>query len=195
MKNGTGKRRTRQNVNEALHALMLEKPYDSITVQDLLDRSSVSRSTFYSHFDNKDDVLVSYHAGFWEHISKACMRWEDGSLIIAPVAALAAHLREETYREFALSLIRAGRMPALRALALDHLSRGFESELMQIAGGREPRVPLDVTARFIATTCFDMVIWGVESGASHTPAQMEAMFQKLVQPSIESALGISLRHI
>lgn len=195
MKNGTARRRTRQAVSEALHALMLEKSYDSITVQNLLDQSGISRSTFYSHFDGKDDVLVSYHAGFWQHISSVCMRWQDGSLMIAPVASLAAHLQEKIFREYALSLIRTGRMPALRSLALDDLSSKFEAELIRIAGAREPRVRLDVTARFIATAFFDLVIWWLESGASHTPAELEIMFQRLVQPSVESALGVSLRHL
>ena len=39
-------RRTRDALGDALVALMHEKPFDSITVQDVLDRANVGRSTF-----------------------------------------------------------------------------------------------------------------------------------------------------
>jgi AcrR family transcriptional regulator len=48
-------RRTRDALGDALVALMQEKPFDTITVQDVLDRANVSRSTFYTHYSDKDD--------------------------------------------------------------------------------------------------------------------------------------------
>jgi AcrR family transcriptional regulator len=39
--------------------LTLERGYDHITVQDILDRADVGRSTFYAHYRDKDDLLVS----------------------------------------------------------------------------------------------------------------------------------------
>jgi AcrR family transcriptional regulator len=52
-------RRTRQLLREALMELTLERGYDHITVQDILDRADVGRSTFYAHYRDKDDLLVS----------------------------------------------------------------------------------------------------------------------------------------
>lgn len=46
-------------LHEALGALIREKPYDEITVHEILDRANVGRSTFYMHFRDKDDLLVS----------------------------------------------------------------------------------------------------------------------------------------
>ncbi|MGW0357525.1 MULTISPECIES: TetR/AcrR family transcriptional regulator [Nocardia] len=51
-------RRTRSTLHRALIELMIERPYDRITVQDILDRADVGRSTFYAHFRSKDDLLV-----------------------------------------------------------------------------------------------------------------------------------------
>src|SRR5437867_8818115 len=50
--------RTRKTLHEALMALVLEGPYDSITVQQILDRANVGRSTFYTHFQDKDELLM-----------------------------------------------------------------------------------------------------------------------------------------
>lgn len=51
--------RTRRLVNTALMDLLLEKRFDAITVQDLLDRAGIGRSTIYTHYFDKDDVLAS----------------------------------------------------------------------------------------------------------------------------------------
>jgi AcrR family transcriptional regulator len=51
--------RTRRLLQDALVGLILEKGYEAITVQDILDRANVGRSTFYEHFYDKDDLLLS----------------------------------------------------------------------------------------------------------------------------------------
>ncbi len=51
--------RTRQLLRDALVSLILERGYDEVTVQDVLDRANLGRSTFYAHYRNKDDLLFS----------------------------------------------------------------------------------------------------------------------------------------
>ena len=43
----------------ALGALIREKPYDDIVVKEILNRANVGRSTFYTHFADKDELLLS----------------------------------------------------------------------------------------------------------------------------------------
>lgn len=52
-------RKTRQLLREALMELTLERGYDHVTVQDILNRADVGRSTFYAHYRDKDDLLVN----------------------------------------------------------------------------------------------------------------------------------------
>src|SRR5712692_5011209 len=52
-------RRTREALHKALMSLALEKKYDAITVQEVLDRADIGRSTFYTHFQSKDELLIS----------------------------------------------------------------------------------------------------------------------------------------
>src|SRR5262249_46814032 len=51
--------RTRNRLGGALIALIQEKPFDDVTVQEVLERAGVSRSTFYEHFRDKDDLFLS----------------------------------------------------------------------------------------------------------------------------------------
>src|SRR5579859_2392360 len=52
-------RRSRESLHKALISLALEKHYDSITVQEVLDRADVGRSTFYTHFHGLEELLIS----------------------------------------------------------------------------------------------------------------------------------------
>src|SRR3990172_810944 len=51
--------RTRKLLHEALMALIQEKGYEKITVQDILDKANLGRSTFYSHYRHKDELFLS----------------------------------------------------------------------------------------------------------------------------------------
>ena len=51
--------RTRNRLGNALIALIQEKPIDKVTVREVLDRARVGRSTFYVHYRDKDDLLLS----------------------------------------------------------------------------------------------------------------------------------------
>src|SRR5256885_7911666 len=52
-------RRTRAMLQDALMALMIEKGYEAVTVQEIIDRANVGRATFYAHFADKRSLLVS----------------------------------------------------------------------------------------------------------------------------------------
>ena len=60
--------KTRQKIYNAFAAALKEKDYEKMTVEDILERSGVSRSTFYTHFGKKEDVLHSISADIFEHV-------------------------------------------------------------------------------------------------------------------------------
>ncbi|MDR3575716.1 MAG: TetR/AcrR family transcriptional regulator [Anaerolineaceae bacterium] len=53
-------KRTRKLLEQAFMELMLEKGFQSITIQDVTERATVNRATFYAHFEDKFDLLDSY---------------------------------------------------------------------------------------------------------------------------------------
>ncbi|HEX2618544.1 MAG TPA: TetR/AcrR family transcriptional regulator [Phototrophicaceae bacterium] len=52
-------RRTRQMLQQSMNALMNEKSFTQITVQDIAARADVNRATFYAHFVDKYDLINS----------------------------------------------------------------------------------------------------------------------------------------
>lgn len=60
--------RTRELLRKALMALIVERGYDMITVQDITDRANVARTTFYLHFKDKDELLFLTMRDWYEEI-------------------------------------------------------------------------------------------------------------------------------
>jgi AcrR family transcriptional regulator len=65
-------RRTRKLLQQALTELLAEKSFHAINVQDVVDRATVNRATFYAHFPDKY-ALLDYVVGEWfrEELSRA----------------------------------------------------------------------------------------------------------------------------
>src|SRR3569833_143971 len=85
-------RRTRMQLGTALLNLILEKPVREVTVQDVLDRSGVGRSTFNLHYCDIDDLLLSQLEMFCEAMSTTLSNQKDKSHRVVPVAELFAHI-------------------------------------------------------------------------------------------------------
>src|ERR1700754_2801037 len=92
--------RTKKCLADALKQLILEKDYDSITVQDIIDRANIGRSTFYTHYESKEQLLVG-NINFQEQL--ICLPEEDGSPMGINIQYLFEHTREH------LSLFKAMR--------------------------------------------------------------------------------------
>ncbi|XZF15469.1 TetR/AcrR family transcriptional regulator [Chitinophagaceae bacterium MMS25-I14] len=58
LKNDRRTQKTKKYLATALVELIMEKGYDAITIQDIIDRANVGRSTFYSHYESKDQLLI-----------------------------------------------------------------------------------------------------------------------------------------
>lgn len=52
-------RKTCESIQEALFSLMRELPYRKIRISQIAERADISRSTFYLHYEAKDDLLLS----------------------------------------------------------------------------------------------------------------------------------------
>jgi AcrR family transcriptional regulator len=52
--------RTRSWIFEAVMLLMDEKPYNKITVSEIIKKAGIARQTFYRNYNNKDDIIFEY---------------------------------------------------------------------------------------------------------------------------------------
>jgi AcrR family transcriptional regulator len=83
--------RTKRALRDALVSLALERGWDEVSIQELCERADVGRSTFYAHFGDKDELLVS---GFEELRAELRARHPAGGPPLAFVHSLCEHARE-----------------------------------------------------------------------------------------------------
>ena len=70
------KEKTINAIYNAFAKTIREKDYDDITIQDLLEEASISRSTFYAHFKTKDELLLSISNHIFEHVFSKTLQEE-----------------------------------------------------------------------------------------------------------------------
>ena len=183
-------RRTRQQLSEALVALLLEKRYDTITVQEIIDRADVGRSTFYAHFLDKDDLLLQEITGLVATMSIHTERREGRSRVI-PSLELLRHVGEQQrlYR----ALVR-GRIfdPVLMMIQIS-LGRHVEARLAALMPpGQVPAVPLALVGQHMAGALLTLLQWWLEQDAPDSPEQINAHFEYLVRPGVLAATGVEI---
>jgi AcrR family transcriptional regulator len=181
-------RHTRDALGDALVSLMQENPFDSITIQHVLDRANVGRSTFYNHFRGKDDLFLSDVEDFFELMATALTRHNDKSNRLAPVHEFFAHVAEQ--RQFISSLTQSQKLHDVFELGQGHFARGIEARLAAMPATRALS-PTGRAARAhaLAGALFSMLNWWLSHESSATPKQMDDLFHKLawsgINPPVE----------
>jgi len=179
--------RTRHQLGRALVGLVEEKRFDDITVQDVIGRADVGRSTFYTHFRDKEDLLRKDWEKFLDFLAEQ-IKWEmAGKGSFMPITFLFSHLQE--VQTFYQGLVRSRRTESLMKSGTEHLSQKIETALRRRVTHRTT-VPIPVLANYLANEMFVLLAWWLEQGMPYSPERMDEIFHGLVNPSIQAALQI-----
>ena len=179
--------RTRMTLFHALVDLMLEKRYEEITVQDIIDRANVGRSTFYTHFQDKEDLTVANLVNILDSLTRAIEQNSPSPQDFLPGPELFEHIRAN------FPLFKA--MTSGRGLEL-FFEKGQEywrerttSRLQaMLPVGKEPSVPIPVLANHVSGTFVNLLKWWIDNKMPYSSERMAKIARTLIIPSIKTAL-------
>ena len=180
-------RRTRDALGDALMELMQERPFKSITVQDVLDRAEVGRSTFYTHYRDKDDLFLSDVEDFWEMMSSMLERNGEDSNRVAPVRELFTHVAEA--KVFRKSLVASGKIHDVMELGQGQFARAIEQRLIKLSPAQGTKTgQFAAAAHALAGALFSSLNWWVDRGMHVSAAEMDNAFHRLVWAGVNASL-------
>src|ERR1041384_800928 len=159
-------RRTRDALGDALVALMQEKPFETITVQDVLDRAKVGRSTLYSHYSDKDDLLMSDAEEFFESVSMILSARGDKSDRVFPVQEFFGHIIEA--KQFVGALKASAKLDDNMELARGQFARGIERRLSELP--RAQNIPANERPAIAFAHAGAAILTAVVRSEEHTSA-------------------------
>lgn len=180
-------RRTRRLVNAAMMDLLREKRYKAITVQDLLDRADIARSTFYTHYFDKADVLASLIEQIVEALSQQIS--QEGSEGIIPSLAL-FRLAAYCPRHQPFQAIQHGHTgETLWATMQTSLSKIIEQSLATTCAEKQsPSISLTVVSEYLTGAFLTLFRWWLSAEMPYTPEQIDKIFQQLALPGVQAML-------
>lgn len=177
--------RTTRALGQALIALVEERAFDGITVQDILDRAGVGRATFYAHYRNKHDVLYSSYEGLFAWLDPLVDRpsaYGPPGTRLFPVGEFVAHVGDAHGLLHALR--RDGLLGDVWAMFVDYAARAIDGRLDRWAGASSfgsAVMPRALMARMLAGALVESVQWWQDHPSAATPAAMDAAFHDLAR--------------
>jgi AcrR family transcriptional regulator len=182
--------RTRAALREALVQLIAERGWDDIAVQDVCERANIGRSTFYSHFSNKDALLV----GSLEDLRGELRRRADahrglggaGHASGSPRFRFALGLIEHAHEQRKLFRCIVGRRSGyvVQQRFREMVIRLVADELPSTTGN----LPRAAAARWLAAGFVELVAWWVEQRSPMPPGDLATLFDELSRPLFDGGV-------
>jgi len=178
--------RTQELLIHALLELIEKKHYDQISVQDIVQKANIGRSTFYAHYQNKDDLLLSGLEHQLEHLARQITLADDCRLIFDTSPLFQhAHGHADIYR----TLIWGSGYKLLIENGQAALSREIEFRLTSLLADKScTSIPLPVLATTMSGVILVLLKWWLENKTFYPPKRMDEIFQQLMMPGIQSVL-------
>jgi AcrR family transcriptional regulator len=181
--------RTKETLHRALMQLVDEKPFEKITVQEILARANVGRTTFYTHFESKEDLFISSHEQVIRAISQSFFS-ETGGLQAEPTPELLLFLQlNQQNRDTYFYLVGGSGGEVLRLLK-NRIAQYLAEQLHDLFQEDRSSIPFDVLAQHIAGSLVTVISWWMDKRPPYSAQQIAALLHQMNQVVLRQALKL-----
>ncbi len=189
--------KTHQLLQEALVALVAEKGYETVTVQEILARANVGRSTFYAHFQDKDQLLHSCFDslnGLFEQHTKRLARAEqtpEGDDNAAPTLSLFQFVGQN-HRFFKALLGKRGNGIFHKPIYDYMLAHMNDHLLLLMPHENDDPFRREIVAHYLVSAMMGILGWWVEKDMPCAAEVIDKLLKQLALPTIRNVVGTSM---
>lgn len=181
--------RTCQALIHALIELLSAKHYDQITIQDIVDHANVGRATFYTHYQNKDDLLKSGFERILDTLVQTIVLNEEYQ---CPFDTSVLFHHAQGHYELYRTLIWGSGINLLAKEGHAALSKKIEDRFALLLTEKQPpSIPLSILSCSMAGALLVILKWWLENKMPYSPERMDEIFQQLVMPGVRTVLGLT----
>lgn len=182
--------RTRDLLKRALLHLIDEKGYDAITIQDITERANLGRTTFYLHYQSKDDLLLDHHAELLDIMD--IERWSREELLSETEASgLIRFLERVASNKGIYTAI-------ITAKDADLIQRGMQAQMVENLSeslslalpNQESRLPLAILCNYVVGAQLALIKWWMTTRNDYSATHIAHMIQRLQYVAIRDAYSL-----
>ena len=178
-------KKTRDAIFKAFTELLAEKHYNQISVQEIIDRANIGRTTFYSHFETKDYLLKNLCEELFGHIIDTAMglphghyHYSCGTVEDSVFLHLLRHLQENDRNIIELLssenteiFLRYFKSDLKKMIMLQYKDKGLFMD---------SKLPQDYLLNHIASSFVETIHWWIEHRMKESPEEITSYFMDVM---------------
>ena len=183
-------KKTREAIFRAFTELLAQKAYHRITVQDIIDAADCGRTTFYSHFETKDDLLRRLCEELFDHILDTAAglphghcHYTCGNVGDSVFLHLLRHLQEDG-RHLVRLLTSQNNAIFLRCFK-ENLQKLIVTQYAKRGAFAGSPLPEAYLVNHVAAAFVETVHWWLSHGMRDTPETVAVWFMATVSPLMQ----------
>ena len=170
-------KKTRNAILKAFGELLEKRRYERISVQDIIEKADVGRSTFYAHFETKDALLKALCSDIFDHIfeGEACEYPLKNEGLEATLAHILWHLKEHQTNVMGLLASESGEL--LMQYVKEYLYLLFQKRIKEF----QTQAPEDFLLHHLVGAFAATVSWWVKRDMKDEPALVARYFVQVIK--------------
>ena len=189
--------RTRRLLRDAFIELVPEKGFDNITIQDLTDRATLNRATFYLHYRDKNELLGDVFETLIQDINPLLntngeYKVHDPYQMVPRIAMILDHIA--AHHDFYRSMLGIHGVSGFAARVQTYIEEVLSTWLsVQNPNKSQQKVDTQVAVHYVGSAYLGVITWWLEHGRPVSSEHLAAQLMHLTALGLHHSLGIPIK--
>ena len=174
--------KTKKAIYSAFSELLNQKKYSQISIGEIADLADVGRSTVYSHFETKEDILISMCRNIFENLMT------DGHVTScepeAIIVALLTHIKEN--KKVITGIFSSEGMDVFVEFCKQYFSSVLEIHLLERYDEKSTGIPKDYLVNYLIGTLMETIRWWAKNNMKQSPQEIADYYAKITKTILGS---------